>query len=762
MLMNVITSFQLVGLLFSYLLITIFIPEFVMGKTLRLKNRYEKFLYYTVISNFYVINLVYLLELLHISYPVTLILFTLVPCFIIKIKLEGIPFRANLVNNWKTFRRLVTGELGLKTYLFNRKPVVRGRFKRVILHLNKVYVKGFAETILVILFIALVFYQYGVNLFESYGYKASDLVVHNWWINALDENDIFVNGVYPYGFHNMLYYLHAVFRFDIYVLLRIESFVQTLWIFLILLCFLKLLCKSKFIPFLGAFFSVGVESFRSISYTRYYSTLPQEYGMIFILPAIYCGFMYFRFQKRELRGLKNNKCKLYLAGFAMSFSLTLTVHFYGTMVAGLFSAAMALGFLFSFLKRPYFKRVMLTFFLSLGIAILPMLIAFMTGTKLQGSLDWGLTVITGRSFGSVSVNNDSDKIYYEDEYVDASGTDANEEDESEEASEELSIKDRITKAPEYIENALNLYIFSDGFLYFSRIFIYLIVLLEIIGLIFLILPRADKFYGSVLVSTSFYIFFMVILLCAGDLGLPPLMNSARASIYLVYSIPVFFTFLTDGTIYFLGLLVFLKNYFYQPLSLAVLLIGVSYTFFSGNFRIPYEMGSMGTNEAMICLTNIIKTEPDYSWTIISANDEGRMVYGHGYHYEIYDFLREMQGAPEYAEVRIPTETVYFFVEKIPVDYGISYEDSGQSISEEGAASFFPRSSWLGIYQGKYRWILMSKMYAWAEAFRALYPNEMKVFYETDNFICYRCEQNPYRVFNFSIDYGFNTAGYSTN
>ena len=760
--MNVITFFQLVGLLLSYSLITIFIPEFVMGKTLRLKNRYEKFLYYTVIGNFYVINLVYVLELLHISHPVTLILFTVVPCFAIKIKLEGIPFREKLLNNWKTFKRLVTGELGLKTYWFNRKPIVKNRFKRAISHLNKVYVKGFAEAILVILFIVLVFYQYGVNLFESYGYKASDLVVHNSWINALDENDIFVSGVYPYGFHNMLYYLHAVFRFDTYVLLRIESFVQDLWIYLILLCFLKLLCKGKFLPFFGAFLSVGVGIFRGSTYTRFYATLPQEYGMIFILPAIYCGFMYFRFQKRELRGLKNNKCKLYLAGFAMSFSLTLTVHFYGTMVAGLFSAAMALGFLFSFLKRPYFKRVMCTFLLSVGIAILPMLIAFMTGTKLQGSLDWGLSVITGKSFGSYVVNDNSDKIYYEDEYVDASGTEANEGDESEEASEELSIKDKIINAPEYIESMLNEYIFSDDFSFFSIIFIYLVSLMGILGLIFLALPGADKFYGSVLISTSFYIFFILILVGAVNFGLPSLMDSPRASIYFAYSVPVLFTFLVDGAIYFLGLLTFLKNYFYQPVSLAILATSVLLTYFCGIFRTPYQAGSMGMNENIICLTNIIKAEPDYSWTIISANDEGRMVYGHGYHYEIYDFLREMQGAPEYAEVRIPTETVYFFIEKIPVDYGISYEDSGQSISEEGAASFFPRSSGLGIYQGKYRWILMSKMYAWAEAFRALYPNEMKVFYETDNFICYRCEQNPYRVFNFSIDYGFNTAGYSTN
>ena len=38
---------------------------------------------------------------------------------------------------------------------------------------------------------------------------------------------------------------------------------------------------------------------------------------------------------------------------------------------------------------------------------------------------------------------------------------------------------------------------------------------------------------------------------------------------------------------------------------------------------------------------------------------------------------------------------------------------------------------------------------------SLYPNEMTVYYESDKFICYRVEQNTYRLFNFAIDYGYN-------
>ena len=51
---------------------------------------------------------------------------------------------------------------------------------------------------------------------------------------------------------------------------------------------------------------------------------------------------------------------------------------------------------------------------------------------------------------------------------------------------------------------------------------------------------------------------------------------------------------------------------------------------------------------------------------------------------------------------------------------------------------------------------MSHMYYWAQAFQKMYPNEMKVYYETEDFVCYLVEQNDYSLYNFAIDYGYNT------
>lgn len=107
------------------------------------------------------------------------------------------------------------------------------------------------DLILALNIVMLVFYIYGSNVLNVYGYCASDIIVHNYWINELGNNNIFVEGIYPFGFHNVIYYLHAVFSIPTFVLLRVFCVVQTLMIHLILLAFLRAVCKSKYAPYLG-------------------------------------------------------------------------------------------------------------------------------------------------------------------------------------------------------------------------------------------------------------------------------------------------------------------------------------------------------------------------------------------------------------------------------------------------------------------------------------------------------------------------------
>ena len=67
----------------------------------------------------------------------------------------------------------------------------------------------------------------------------------------------------------------------------------------------------------------------------------------------------------------------------------------------------------------------------------------------------------------------------------------------------------------------------------------------------------------------------------------------------------------------------------------------------------------------------------------------------------------------------------------------------------------PGMGGLFMYEGEPRWIVMSRMYEWAQTFMKLYPNEMTVYYESDQFVCYKLEQNMESLYNLAIDYGYN-------
>ena len=842
--MNMLTLLQLTGIFCAYLLVTLGLPAFVLERKLQVQHRLtERVLIYFMLGNFYIMNLVFVLQLLKISNFFTLILGTLAPTVWAWVAVNKVPVKI-IFRKWaQTMRRVSAGLMGWKTLTLHIWVIVKQYLFRFGRMMGRFLFRRTLDTFLVLAMSAALFYIYGSNIFQYYGYKASDLLVHNYWINAMNDNHIFVAGVYPHGFHCIVYYLHAVFGFDTYVILRIFAFPQNVMIHIMLFAFLKLCCKSKYMAYLGTFLYILGGFFAENTYARYYATLPQEFGMLFILPAVYFGFAYFAARKDELaeeilvsggkkisrrerkiaekerkaseKGEKGSgkrkKSHLYLAEFAMSFSMTLAVHFYGTMIAGLFCAAMALGYGFLFFRKKYFREVVCTCAISVAIAVMPMLLAFLGGTPLQGSLGWGLNVITGGNNRTTSTDN-SDTAGKEEDGSQAgvsvnagdgaqggaSGSGANStqggasgsggngtqtgasgsgENSTQAASDggqmsgeaattkvsfgeklqnlAVKVKDKLISGWRDIYRAINASVLrikvKEGTYGIMCAFLGLIVL----GLVYFLLKQ--NCYGAMLISTGIYMFFISIMMTARSFGLPPLMDNNRGSIYFAYSLPIVVSFAADAVLNFC-FLPMKRKYVMNFLSFVCVVLAMGYLWQEQRFKRPRNSQAQIMNENIVCLTNIIKSEEDYTWTIVSANDETQMGIDHGYHYETIVFLEAMEESVSQAMIRIPTNTVYFFIEKCPVDYSIRYAESGQYVSEEGAANPLPANSGIEMYQGEKRWIVMSRMYYWAQEFQRLYPNEMEVYLETDQFVCYRIEQNPYRLYNFAIDYGYNMAG----
>lgn len=783
--MTTLVILRFLGIFAVYTGVTLALPALMFRRILRGRSLAEQFLMCYTFGNFYIINIVFLLQLLHISNFFTLAGLTAVLSIVIGGRVNRIPLKQQAGNTWHLFGKLLRGRMKLKSAIFLFLGKCAEGIKRLVKFFYRHIVKNPIQSMLLLGIGVCLCWIYGRQIILVYGYRASDIPVHMSWINEMSRGKIFAKGVYPFGFHCMIYYLHAVFRFDTYVILCQFFFAQVIFMHLVLLAMLKQLCKTKYIPYIGTFVFLLGNFWSGQTYSRFYATLPQEFGMIFVIPSIYFLIRFFQIPKQKLA---DKETRLTLQCFAMAFSLTLAIHFYGTMIAGLCCIGIACGFCFRFLRKEYFCRIMFTGICSVFLAVLPMGIAFATGTPLQGSLGWGLSVINGGKSSSsteaeaetdeaetleVSTGDDKNtvRVVKPDGTVmeiDVSDLPSAQENESggqmqtettAPAVPKVSFGEKIRKIPGKAKNALSemssrilefiikLDVKNIGYMILASF-----ALLLLLGFIFCVFRQTE--YGAMLMSMGFCMWIVTILLCAGVFGLPPLMDGARCSIYYVYLLSAALTALADGLLYMvlpLRKLRLVRNAVSLAVTAAVLMgMFQNHMIKQSDFSSGFVM-----NGAITCLSNIIHENEDKTWTIVSANDETQMGLDHGWHYETITLLRGMETLEKNTKVIIPTKTVYFFIEKIPGDYAVSYAKSGQSISRKGASRSLPNVGGIGMYQGEGRWIVMSRMYYWAQAFMELYPNEMKVYYEDNKFICYKIEQNMYHQYNFAIDYRYN-------
>ena len=764
--MTTLITLRFVSIFAAYTGLTVLLPAIMFRRILAGRRLSEQFLMCYTFGNFYIINIVFAVQLLHISGFWTLVLFTAVPGILIWSRVNRVSLRELCMKTGIVCKKILQGSMGIKGFLYRVKNRSMAVLKKAVWLFYCEVVCNTLQWILAGAVIAALFWIYGRQLVLTYGYRASDIPVHLNWINQMSRGNLFASGVYPFGFHCMVYYLHAVFGFDTYVILCVFYLVQVFFIYIVLLAMLKLLCRSLYLPYAGIMVYILGSFWARQTYSRFGSSLPQEFGMIFVIPSVY---FLIRFFQTEKKNLKNRETKLILGCFALAFSLTLAIHFYGTMIAGLCCIGIAVGFCTRFLNKEYFRRIMLTGIISVFLAVLPMGIAFAGGTPLQGSLGWGLSVINGDSSDTedTSENEAAQKQAMEEMAARLIENTQNSNSESAQTGEipiiteapKHSLTDKAREIPKKMKNLREMmirriqeFIINSQEQWCAYAVLAGIAVLILLGLMFIILRRIT--YGEMLMSAGFCMGILTLLLCAGNLGLPVLMDPARCSIYYVYLLIVSITVLGDGLLY----LIFMPRILTIPRNAVSFILTVSMAagmIHQGLVKTPDFISDYVSNGAFTCLTNIIKENKDETWTIVSANDETQMGLDHGWHYETITFLRKQEHINKDTKLIIPTEKVYFFIEKIPLNYSVVYSGSGQSISKKGASQSLPNSGGIGMYQGEGRWILMSRMYYWAQAFMEMYPNEMKVYYESEDFVCYVISQNMYHQYNFAIDYGYN-------
>ena len=771
--MESLNFIQFIELFAGFLGFTTLLPGLVFYRKVKRFPAAVRFLIYFIIGNFYIINLVQVLELAFISYRSTLILFTFVPAGLAMVKIYRIPVIPYLLKVAGELRHYILRELGFRSFMRHRLQEIKVFLRFAGRQLWRLLKEVWMDLPFLAVFIFVIWKVCGPGILHSWGFGASDIPVHNYWINGLIDNKLYIAGIYPMGMHCMLYYLATLLNIPVYVTLRLFWLIQFSMIAVMMLVFLKGCCRTRFLPWLGAIGFVGLKYFVGISYSRYGATLPQEYGMMYILPSIYFLVAFFKTREEELKkGINRIRCtsSWLLLGFTMSFSLTLASHFYDTIVAGVLCIGIAIGYAYWFLRKEYFCRIMLAGVLSILMALLPMAVAFLTGKGLQGSMYWAMSIIGLRDYtelifrilclGVVTVTIGGivlivrgikkGKITLGDKPVP-------------EYSRMVKIILEVTGA------VLALAVLYIGWKYKGTVLWgsqynafrlndmkWVLFGAEAAAAVACIQRYlTGKMAGAASMSVLMADIMLGLILVSGNLGWPMLMEPYRACIYFAYLIPAVAVMALDGAVN-----IIIPPSLLQLQRTAACVLTIALLIYGGRenlLRDPFGGGHLEMNEAILCTTNILRDNQGQNdkWTIVSANDELQMIEQYGRHTETIDFLQDMEYWNKTKEVLIPTDRVYFYIEKKPLNYANGYAGIVPEVSEEEAAKPLPENSGINAYNGPDRSVTMSRMYYWAQAFQKLYPNEMKVYYENERFVCYYIEQNTYRLYNFAIYYGYN-------
>ena len=825
---QVMNIWQIILMFFFYTFLTLLLPCFVLWNHLNQFKNLEKLLICYTAGIFYLVNLVYFLEIFKVSNKVTLIAGIIIPII------------------WEARNRRVAEKVSKKISQLssNLKKLDAGTFgnrhfaDQTFHHFLKLLIFPFIKLFWIVrkypvdciffsVMTVFIMIEFGGMTRYMLGYGASDIIVHSYWINQMKYNNIFAAGVYPFGMHNLVYLMHELTGFKIMTLMRLFYVVSDAYTMYALFAFMYLLFRNKYLSYGVTTANIITASFYNINVNadRFYATLPQEYGMMFIYPSLYYliafvvsrtaeigkkeiepktwkmlfhvpGFLKKKDKKPEvsikikIRNLlekqkasvrQSRKSQILLLMFILSFSLTVSFHFYNTIVVFLICVGFAIGFIHLIFRREYFVPILRSALLAIVIAFIPLTTAVAMGKHLEGSMYWAVNIMKGKdksNLTDIEIPEGKNATYYFDangNLIDVKVEDNDDENTDNESDEEIKEEEKKPSFKETILVKLNAVkekittaypvmvdFFQQKLLPLRektiRVILWLPLCIFSSGLLRILIRKLRhhkrSIYNDIIISMSFSTEIMILATCAAGLKLPTVMPFDRADSFLNYLLPAAGGFMLDSLL--------LPGRFKKRIRQAgsVLLAAVLVIASLNNAKTQWQTTDrvgMQVNESIIVLTNVMRNFKNNTWTIVSANDERQMVDGYGYHTEIIDLLHGIEKPSASTTFYIPTPDIFVYIETTPLIYdGRGYQDP---FTEKDADKQIPSGSGLSVYKYDNRKIVMARLYYWAQTLQKMHPDEVSVYYKTDKFICYRIHQNTYRLLNLAIDYGYNTKDY---
>ncbi len=733
-----------------FLLLYVAFPYLCLGYMFKERRPFYAFFQSLITGSVVMIFIVYILYFMGIYSRVTFI--TALFLFAVLSQLAGGKARINEIKKvvQKQYILIKNGYFRWKTLFINLGARFRSDRQRPR--------HGYLLTgLLSLAIVACVAYGLYVRLYPtvtlSY-FGVSDLYVHMDWLRDMQNGQLFANGVYPYGFHNMIIAFNKLFPFDLVMVLRLWGalsymLILTGFVFLVFKMFKSLYARLAVI-WVFCVSDIFVY-FRYIDF-RLTEALPQECALIFVLPAIILFIDYLS---------DGDNRNLILS--ALCFGLTVLVHFYATIFLCFAYAVVVL----LNLRRVFAKKTFLSLVGVYGVvgllSIAPFVIGIAKGIPFEKSIGWALGVTQTAPKDTVSNENVSDN--FESEVTDGmTGIQRLVTLCTEEVRWHLLPDREVVKASMTID-------INGSYMLRSGQNKYAIPLTASVAAAAVLiiwgfvkrLPETKLRLWLVMYCTLLFALAIAYLY-----GVPQIIVILRQRMLLRIMIVPIFGFVPE-----------LIDEITESLKHKAVKIPANAVLLALVFCLGYDSAYLGhlasktvsmqaQYEQTVEVIDRIRHEfPRLSYTVISTTHEMSLIKNEGYHYELIRLLRTINDPNAQSKQYIPTENIFVFIEKtvLPVYQIVDYSHPetlvpGPTITREAGLSNMPDDRGIDpkslseFYYVKphNRLIIMSKAYLWANEYRKYYPDEMSVYYEDDDLVVYRIKQDVYALNNLTIDY----------
>lgn len=680
---------------------------------------------------------------------------------------------------------------GGKLLAVRLRDALVGTVRRALAGLWRVLRRNFVEVALLFALVA-----YGVLYFSwtpihTQGYGFSDIIVHHYWTYGLQQGKVFIAGIYPEAMHCMAYAVSTLFGIELYNVIlflqcaNIIAFLGSIYLFGREIAG----WKGSALVMLGVFLTLKLDTMTEVYImSRLQASLPQEFGLfaVFLIPAFLLRYL----KNARQVSFRGKKTKFYwdenLVVFTLGIAVSISIHFYATVMALFSCLGVIVVWFFKIFHWRRFVPLALSAILSVVLSFGPMLLAFASGIPFQGSIFWALNVMKpDEEEQSLEEFQDQlQKTRVDAQAVEKSPTTPTEPVVQQRESLTQTIGSIWASVVKWVKQA------ADGVYYGSFKSLYqedlvklflltsqyafglAIVYRLLMAVLRWVLPKrrfpAELFDGYAMVVIICMVFMMAF--SPGRSGFPRLIAPDRVCaaghgfLMCLIALPVDLAGVALSAV--------LGQKVMSVLSGAAVAAVIYLVISSGNYHGYLYLGGTRYNAAVNVTASIIQNIPKKQYTILSTTDELYQVIDHGFHEELLTFQRKCANQEYY----IPTRYLFFYVEKHPIRYGhchfsngpawlarqiypekfnnssVGDRMSGGEISDEIAEkSLLLGSKLSNAYTNIYnREIVESRIARYLASFEKEYPNELNVYYEDEDFICYCLEQNPDRLFNLGL------------